>query len=63
MRTGYYDIDTEIVRDKYRVVTPPITDFKSLGYYIARECAKMPTYRLERITSPGNQSILSFIFN
>jgi len=52
MRTGYYDIDTQIVRDMYRVVTPPITDFKSLGYYIGRECAKLPTYRLERITSP-----------
>jgi integral membrane protein 2B len=52
MRTGYYDIDTEIVREMYRVVTPPITDFKDVGYYIGRECAKMPTYRLERITSP-----------
>jgi integral membrane protein 2B len=52
MRTGYYDVDTQIVRDMYRVVTPPITDFKSLGYYIGRECAKLPTYRLERITSP-----------
>jgi len=52
MRSGYYDIDTEIVRDMYRVVIPPITDFKNLGYYIARECAKMPTYKLERITSP-----------
>ncbi|XP_054159867.1 integral membrane protein 2B-like [Oppia nitens] len=52
MKSGYYDIDTQIVRDLYRVVTPPITDFKNLGYYIARECATLPTYRLERITSP-----------
>jgi len=52
MKAGYYDIDTQVVRDMYRVVTPPITDFKSLGYYIGRECAKLPTYRLERITSP-----------
>ncbi|CAG2121371.1 unnamed protein product [Medioppia subpectinata] len=52
MRTGYYDVDTQIVRDMYRVVTPPISDFKSLGYYIGRECAKLPTYRLERMTSP-----------
>jgi integral membrane protein 2B len=52
MKTGYYDIDTEIVRETYRVVTPPVTDFKNLGYYIGRECARLPTYRLERITSP-----------
>uniref|UniRef100_A0A1W7RAB1 Integral membrane protein 2 n=1 Tax=Hadrurus spadix TaxID=141984 RepID=A0A1W7RAB1_9SCOR len=52
MRTGYYDVDTEIVRKKMQAVTPPIKDFKSVGYYIARECATMPTYRLERVKSP-----------
>lgn len=62
MRSGYYDIDTEIVRDYYRVVTPPISDYKTVGYYIARECAKFPTYKLERITSPGKTS-MSFILN
>ena len=53
MRAGYYDINTEIVREMYRVITPAVKDFKNLGYYIGRECAKLPTYRLERVTSPG----------
>ncbi|XP_023209896.1 integral membrane protein 2B-like isoform X1 [Centruroides sculpturatus] len=51
MRAGYYDVDTEIVRETMQVMTPPIKDFKTVGYYIARECSKMPTYRLERVTS------------
>ena len=58
MRNGYYDIDTELVRDVYRVITPAITNFRTLGYYIGRECAKFKTYRLERITSPGQFHIL-----
>ncbi|XP_074599337.1 integral membrane protein 2B-like [Brevipalpus obovatus] len=52
LKSGFYDVDTEIVRESYRVVTPPITDIKPLGYYIARECEKFPTYRLEKVTSP-----------
>jgi len=47
MRNGYYDIDTERVRDVYRVVLPPVTDYRELGFYIGRECAKRTTYRLE----------------
>lgn len=52
MRAGYYDVDTEIVRERMRVVTPPILDFRDVGYYIARECSSLPTYRLERMTAP-----------
>lgn len=52
MRAGYYDVDTEIVRERMRVVTPPILDFRDVGYYIARECSSLPTYRLERMTVP-----------
>lgn len=52
MRDGYYDVDTEIVRETMRVLTPAISDFKSVGYYIAQECATMPTFYLERVTSP-----------
>ncbi|KAM7302871.1 integral membrane protein 2B, partial [Ixodes scapularis] len=51
MRAGYYEVDTEIVRERMRVVTPPILDFRDLGYYIARECSSLPTYRLERMTN------------
>lgn len=49
MRAGYYDVDTEIVRDTMRVDIPPITDFKSVGYYIAQECSSLPTYNLEKV--------------
>jgi integral membrane protein 2B len=52
MRTGYYDVDTEVVRESYRVITPPISDVKMLGYYIGRECANLPSYELERVQSP-----------
>uniref|UniRef100_A0A646QDI3 Integral membrane protein 2 n=1 Tax=Hemiscolopendra marginata TaxID=943146 RepID=A0A646QDI3_9MYRI len=52
MRAGYYEVDTEVVRETMRVVKPPITDYGSLGFYIARECSKLPTYKLERMTKP-----------
>lgn len=54
MRDGRYDIDTEVIKENYRVVTPPITDIDSMGYFIAKECALngYPTYRLEKMTSP-----------
>ncbi|RWS14287.1 Integral membrane protein 2B-like protein [Dinothrombium tinctorium] len=51
MRTGYYNIDTEIVRESYRVVTPAVSDYRTVGYYIARECGNLPTYELEKVTS------------
>jgi integral membrane protein 2B len=53
MRSGYYDVDTEIVRESFRVVTPAVSDLKSIGYYIGRECAALPTYNLEKVVSPG----------
>lgn len=49
MWDGYYEVDTEIVRETMRVVTPPISDLKSVGYYIARECKHYPTYMLEKV--------------
>lgn len=60
LKSGFYDVDTEIIRESYRVVTPPVTDIKSYGFYIARECEKFPTYRLEKITSRGKMSLKSF---
>lgn len=51
LRTGFYDVDTEIVRESYRVETPAITDLKDLGVYIARECGNLPTFRLKKVLS------------
>lgn len=48
---GYYKVDTEVVRETMRVVTPPITDIKSLGPYLSRECDGLPVYKLEKYES------------
>lgn len=40
-----------------RVVTPPITDYKNVGYYISRECNGVPTYMLEKVVTSGEQQI------
>ncbi|KAL1512497.1 hypothetical protein ABEB36_002080 [Hypothenemus hampei] len=48
MWEGYYKVDTEVVRETMRVVTPPITDTTEIGQYIATECQNMPIYALEK---------------
>lgn len=53
MWSGYYRIDTEIVREKMRVVTPPISDKSTVGAYISQECENMPIYKLERYVGGG----------
>lgn len=50
---GYYKVNTEVVRETMKVVTPPITDMQSVGTYIARECKNLPIYKLEKYESPG----------
>ncbi|XP_037802433.1 integral membrane protein 2B-like isoform X4 [Penaeus monodon] len=52
MWMGYYNIDTEVVRETMRVVYPPVEDYDSLGMYIAKDCINYPTYRLERVYTP-----------
>lgn len=52
MWNGYYEVDTNVVRETMRVVVPPIKDYSSVGIYIARECKNVPTYLLEKVTSP-----------
>ncbi|ROT63087.1 Integral membrane protein 2B [Penaeus vannamei] len=52
MWMGYYNIDTEVVRETMRVVYPPVEDYDSLGMYIAKDCINFPTYRLERVYTP-----------
>lgn len=49
MFNGYYEVDTEIVRETMEVVTPPITDLSSVGTYIARECQDLRTYMLRKV--------------
>lgn len=55
---GYYKVNTDIVRETMKVVTPPIKDMQSVGTYIARECKFLPVYRLEKYTSAGKYAII-----
>lgn len=52
LRTGYYLPDAEIVREKYRVLTPPIDNLNPFGYYIWKECRRFETYRLVKEGEP-----------
>ncbi|XP_015185901.1 PREDICTED: integral membrane protein 2C [Polistes dominula] len=49
MFNGYYEVDTDIVRETMKVVIPPITDMSTVGTYIARECQDFPTYMLRKV--------------
>lgn len=51
MYDGYYEVDTAIVRETMKVITPPITDMSVVGKYIARECQDLPTYMLKKVNS------------
>lgn len=51
MIIGYYEVDTAIVRETMKVVTPPITDMSLVGTYIARECQDLPTYMLQKVNT------------
>lgn len=53
MWDGYYKVDTEVVRETMRVVTPPIADAKEIGSYIANECQGFPIYKLEKYVGGG----------
>ncbi|RZC36305.1 integral membrane protein 2A [Asbolus verrucosus] len=48
MWDGYYKVDTQIVRETMRVVTPPLKDLKEVGAYISKECEHRPVYKLEK---------------
>lgn len=55
MYSGYYDVDTKVVKETMKVVKPPITDLSLVGTYIARECQDFPKYMLTKVnTSSSN---------
>lgn len=53
MHNGYYEVNTEVVRESMRAVFPPISDLSSVGAYIGKECKQMPTYMLEKVNYTG----------
>lgn len=60
MWDGYYKVNTEVVRETMRVVTPPITDTSDIGQYIVSECQNMPIYKLEKYVGGGKWFLYSF---
>lgn len=53
MWSGFYNIDTDVVRKDMRVVTPAVTDLSTIAPRINAECENMKIYWLEKIT--GNK--------
>jgi integral membrane protein 2B len=49
LSSGYYMPDVEVVRERYRVLHPPIHNLSPFGYYIWKECHRFDTYRLEKV--------------
>ena len=47
MWEGYYRVDTQVVRQTMKVVTPALNDTKEIGTYIGGECKGLPVYKLE----------------
>lgn len=52
LKSGYYIPDVNVVRERYRAVTPPLQDLTSLGFNIWMECSSYDTYRLVREGEP-----------
>lgn len=52
---GYYEVNTEVVRETMKIIKPPITDISTIGTYIAKECQDRPIYMLEKNTSNGGE--------
>uniref|UniRef100_A0A6M2DHU4 Integral membrane protein 2 n=1 Tax=Xenopsylla cheopis TaxID=163159 RepID=A0A6M2DHU4_XENCH len=48
MWDGYYEVNTDVVRETMRVILPPLTDLEEFGTYISKECKDLPTYQLEK---------------
>lgn len=53
MWNGYYKVNTMVVKESMKVVTPPISDVNIVGQYIAQECKNMTIYRLEKYVGGG----------
>ena len=57
MWDGYYKVDTQVVRETMRVVTPPLKNLKGIGSYIAKECENRPVYKLEKYVGGGESRL------
>lgn len=46
-------MNTDLVRETMRVITPAIKDRDGLGLIIPRECNNYPIYKLEKYVNGG----------
>jgi hypothetical protein len=46
LKTGYYIPDVDVIRENYRVITPPVNDLTPFGDNVFKECQYFNTYRL-----------------
>lgn len=53
MLSGYYNIDTNVIRKDMRVILPALEDLSDVSNRIQTECTGMNVYRLEKFTSGG----------
>lgn len=53
--SGYYEVNTGMLRETMKVITPQIDDRSTLGVYIQRECTDYPIYQLEKYVSGGKR--------
>lgn len=49
MYSGYYNVDTKVLRKNMRVKVPELTDFTMVSPRIANECRDMKIYELEKL--------------
>lgn len=63
MWSGYYNIDTDVVRKNMRIVMPAVTDQSDIAPRIQSECEGMEMYRLEKLVSGGMSSYFVFLFS
>lgn len=62
MWRGYYNIDTNVIRQNMRVVTPAITNYDDISQKIVSECDKMKIYKLEKLVSGGEYIKIIILF-
>lgn len=62
MWSGYYKINTKVIRETMRVVTPPLSDMSNIGQYITRECDDKNVYKLEKYVGGGEYLLTLFYF-
>lgn len=58
MYNGYYEIDTDTVRNNMRVITPALTDLSEISSKIQATCNSMSVYRLEKMVHGGKSELL-----